>query len=611
MPIRVLPKTVADKIAAGEVIERPASVVKELVENSIDAGAARIEVELRAGGAKLVRVADDGRGVDPQDLPLALLSHATSKIQDEGDLFGVRTMGFRGEALSSIAAVSQVRMVSRTRDSEEGWELRAEGGSIGEPKACAAPPGTQIEVRNLFFNVPVRRRFLKSPATEMAHVIEALTRLALARPDIHFVLMHNGRSVFNLPPTDDLSRRLGEFFGREIADGLIPLRATRPHMEIEGYLLPPSVSRSNASMQYTYVNRRFVRDRGLLHAVGEAYRGLMMSQRRPVCFLLLGVDPADLDVNVHPTKIEVRFRHAREVHGELLDAMREALRQAKLTPQVALTPQSGPDASAEAGGEGKDSIRQAIADFFAGHAGREAPLPSGAQSGTAFNASKSASQAPAPQHWAPAGGRSPADTESAVPAPTLTAHYGGCMQVLDTYIVEESPEGVRFTDQHALHERILYNRLRDRLGSGPPSSQRLLVPELVELPKAEFLAVLEMGDDLRRFGMEVEEFGESTLIVRAYPQVLGRFDGLTFFRELLDELEGPEGARRVDGRVDRLLKVMACRGAVKAGERLSAAQMRRLLDEREAAGQTDTCPHGRPTSILLTRQELEKQFHRT
>ncbi|MDP6439154.1 MAG: DNA mismatch repair endonuclease MutL [Candidatus Brocadiia bacterium] len=612
MGIRILPKALADKIAAGEVIERPASVVKELIENALDAGANRIEVELEGGGAKLMRVSDDGRGMAPGDLALAFLSHATSKLQDEADLFSVHTMGFRGEALSSIAAVSQARIVSRTAEADEGYEIHAEGGAIGEARACAAPPGTRVEVRNLFFNVPVRRKFLKSAATEMAHVIEAATRLALARPAVHFVLTHNARGVFNLPPAEGLAQRVGEFFGREIGEHLIPLSARSPGLEIEGYLLPPSVSRTGAAMQYLYVNRRYVRDRGLLHAVAEAYRGLMMSQRRPVCFLFLTVDPADVDVNVHPTKIEVRFRHAREVHGSLLSAMRETLREAKLTPQVSLTPEADPARGREAAGDRSESVRKAIADFFAGQGEDQvAARPHGGGFAAPALRPGDASSLPQqpPGHAASSPAPSPAQTTPE--QPPLRAHYGGCMQVLDTYIVEESPEGIRLTDQHALHECILYGRLRRQLESGPPASQRLLVPELVELPKAEFLAVMELAEDLKRFGMDVEAFGESTVIVRSYPQMLGRFDARAFLQDVLDELEGPEGTRRVDGRLEKLLKVMACRGAVKAGQRLSAEQMRRLLEEREAAGAGETCPHGRPVSIVIAQRELERQFGRT
>jgi len=592
MSIRILPKSVADKIAAGEVIERPASVVKELVENSVDAGAERIEVEMEAGGAKLVRVVDDGCGIEPADLPLAFLSHATSKLTTEEDLFSVRTMGFRGEALSSIAAVSQARIVSRPHDCDAGCEVRAEGGELSDAKTCSAPPGTQVEVRNLFYNVPVRRKFLKSPATEMAHVTEAVTRLALAHPKIHFVLTHNGRTVFNLPPSDDRARRIGEFFGREVAENIIPMSARHPELEVEGYLLPPSVDRSNTTMQYTYVNGRYVRDRTLLGAVAQGYRGLMMPHRSPVCFLFLTLDASDVDVNVHPTKIEIRFRHGREIYARLLEAIKETLRQAKLTPQVSLS-----TGRADQPDQKREAIRLAISDFFADR--------------------KEAAEEP-PGHAAAHGPGSADATPMRRPppasGPTATlpqVQYGGCVQVLDSYLIEEAPEGINVIDQHALHERILYNSMQQRLHSGPLNSQRLLVPELVELPKPEFFAVMELQDDLARFGMELEPFGDNTIIVRSYPQMLRQFDGRAFFQDLLEEMEGPEGARKVEGRLEKLLKLMACRGAIKAGERLSPPQIRNLLDQRAGAGQTDTCPHGRPTAILITRKELDKQFRRT
>ena len=317
-------------------------------------------------------------------------------------------------------------------------------------------------------------------------------------------------------------------------------------------------------MQYSYVNRRFVRERTLSHAVADAYEGLLPARRRPVWFLFLSLDPAEVDVNVHPTKIEVRLRRPREVHARILSATRQALRHARFIPQVQLSPPEGAEESAR-----KDSIRSAIADFFAG---------------------QPASTGEAPQHEA--------------------SPWGRAMQVHDAYIVEEVPEGIRLIDQHALHERILYEALRGRLASGPLTSQRLLVPELVDLAPAEMEAVLELKGDLARLGLELEPFGLGTVIVRAFPQLLGRFDGPGFLREVLQALQGPEGARGAQDRIEKLLKVMACHGAVKAGERLSAAQVRALLEQRPAQG-ADTCPHGRPTGILVSRSELERQFRRT
>jgi DNA mismatch repair protein MutL len=598
MSIHILPTTVVNKIAAGEVIERPASVVKELVENSLDADAGRIEVHLENGGADLLRVVDDGRGMDADDLALALVGHATSKLADEEDLFEVRTMGFRGEALASIAAVSDVHVVSRTPESDAGHEVRAEAGRQGEVRACGAPPGTQLEVRNLFYNVPVRKKFLRTTATEMAHISEAVTRLAIANPQVHFVLTHNGRNVFNLPPADGPAERIGEFFGREIADNMVPFGRQSPEMEVEGFLLPPTVDRRNTRMQYTYVNGRYVRNSTLMHAVAEAYAGLMTAGRKPVCFVFLSLDPRAVDVNVHPTKLEVRFRRGRQVHQELLAALREGLRSASLTPRVSLTAETAGGAAPTG-----EAARQAIVDFFA---------RGGAERGTGAPAAPGRAGGRGPRGRGAGRAAPPSQAPAAPPAgPQFRALFGDCIQMLDTYIVEEAEDGIRVIDQHALHESILYERIRRDLERGPLASQQLLVPELVEMPQQEFYAVMGLKDELARFGMDIEAFGERTVIVRSFPQVLGRFDGKGFFEDLLAELEGPQGARKVDGRLEKLTQMMACRGAVKAGQRLSAGQMRQLLEQRDEAGPTDTCPHGRPTTILLTRRELEKQFHRT
>ncbi len=579
MAIHILPSNLANKIAAGEVIERPSSVVKELVENSLDAGAGRIELELEDGGARLIRVVDDGCGMDADDLALAFAGHATSKLTDEEDLFDITTMGFRGEALASIGAVSHARIVSRTPPSDSGHEVEVEDGVISPVKACGAPVGTQVEVRNLFYNVPVRKKFLKTTATEMAHITEAVTRLALVRPDIHFVLKHNGRRVFNLPPAADRAQRIGEFFGREVADNLIPLAGREPELEIEGFLLPPSIDRRNTRMQYTFVNGRYVRNKTLMHAIAEAYRQLMTSARRPVCFLFLTLPPRQVDVNVHPTKLEVRFRRPREVHQQVLGAMRDCLRQARITPQVALA-EPEPDPA-------RESVRRAIGDFFAGQ-------------------SEASSQGARP---GPGGSGAPGRAPAAQPRHEV--RFGNCMQVLDSFIIEEVADGLNIIDQHALHERILYNKTKPRLAEGPLNSQQLLVPDVVELPKQEFFAVMDLQEDLARFGLEMESFGDRSVIVRSFPQILGNFDAKSFFEELLAELEGPRGARKVDGRLEKILQLMACRAAVKAGQRLSPRQLRDLLEQRAEAGESGNCPHGRPTTIHLSRAELDRKFHRT
>jgi len=580
MAIRILPARLANKIAAGEVIERPGSIVKELLENSIDAGATRIEIELEDAGASLIRVVDDGRGMDADDLALAFEGHATSKLEVEDDLFCIDSMGFRGEALASIGAVSHARIVSRPPGSDSGHEIEMRTGELGSLKACGAPVGTQVEVRNLFVNVPVRRKFLKTAATEMAHITEAVTRQALARPDIHFILTHEERKVFNLPPAADRAQRIGEFFGRQIADNLIPVERRSPELELEGYVLPPGVDRRNTRMQYTYVNGRYVRNKTLLHAISQGYEKLMPGGRRPICFIFIRMDPRQVDVNVHPTKLEVRFRRGSDVHQQVVMGIRDALREAKITPQVAL-------AADEETGERQEGIRRAIGDFFTRRSGEDAP--------TGLSRGGGAGSGPAP-----------------VVQPRRPAvQYGNCVQMLDSFIIEEDEDGICIIDQHALHERILYNRIKERLEKGRLDSQQLLVPEVVELPKQEFYAILDLREELAQFGMQIEDFGEQTILVRAFPQILGKFDGKTFFEDLLDELAGPEGARKVDGRLDKLIRMMACHSAVKAGQRLSPEQIRHIMQQRSEAGPTDTCPHGRPTTIRLSHRELDKKFRRT
>ena len=588
MGIQILPENITNKIAAGEVIERPASVVKELVENSLDAGAGKVEVELKKGGTKLIRVVDDGQGMSREDLSLAFVSHATSKLEDEDDLFSVSTMGFRGEALSSIGAVSRAKITSRTRDSDEGHSIEVEGGVIGQVQAAGAPPGTQVEVRDLFYNVPVRRKFLKTTATEMAHISETLTRLALARPDVRFMLRHNDREVFNLPAADDRAQRIAEFFGGEIADELIPFEREMDDLTVEGYLCPPSVDRSNTKMQYTYVNGRYVRDRSLTHAIMEAYRGLMMSRRKPVCFLFLRVPPGEVDVNVHPTKIEVKFRKVGQVHNQLLEAMKDALREAKLTPQPSLS--DGAEGGADGDSEG-ESVRQAVWDYF-GSAGDD-------QDGGPKRGGRGRSGA------APARPVNVPREEGEGPLPS-----GRAVQVLDSYIVQETGEGLEVIDQHALHERLLYNRLKQRLDEGALDRQQLLVPELIELPKDEFYAIMDLQEELARFGISMDAFGDSTVIIRSYPQVLDNFDAEGFVREVLDEFEDVDPAGGAEECLERLLKVTACKGAVKADQRLSSDQLKRLLEQKAQQDEVDTCPHGRPTTILLSHRELEKQFKR-
>jgi len=576
--INVLPLPVINKIAAGEVIERPASVVKELVENSLDAQATLVTVEIEDGGKKLIRVTDDGFGMAPDDVALAFSSHATSKLKTGDDLFFITTMGFRGEALSSIGAVSHARIVSRLRGAIEGAEIEIDGGAPEPAHAKGAPEGTCVEIADLFFNVPARRKFLKTASTEFSHIVELVSRVALARPDVAFRLSHNGRETLNVAATDDRRRRLGDLHGRELGDALIEIDSGDGPVRVTGFAAPPVHCRANKKMQFTYVNGRFVRDRRLAHAVGAAYEGLLIRGRFPVAFLFLQVDPREVDVNVHPTKIEVRFHQGQAVYKTLLNAVREALHGADLTPVF----ESGRDTSAGA--------RPGVAP-------RPLPRSSSAPS-TPFDRPLAR---PRPFQPGPAAAAAPAEPE----------HNGRiCFQVNDSYIVEERADGIAIFDQHALHERVLFNGIRERLDTAPLESQRRLIPAVVNLSKAETTQLLSEKDELARVGVELSEFGPDSVAVNALPAVLGTVDPEQVLHDILAELDGDARESPVETRRLAMAKLIACKAAVKAGERLTPSEMRSLLDKANASAKRDTCPHGRPVCIFLPYADLERQFER-
>jgi len=564
--IYTLPNHVVNKIAAGEVIERPASVVKELVENSVDAGARRIEVELDQGGAELIRVVDDGHGIEPEDLPLALASHATSKLRDAEDLFRVATLGFRGEALASIAGVARVVVQSRAVGFDAGAELSSDGGALSAVRAWNGPVGTRIEVRQLFYNTPVRRKFLKAPATEIGHVNEAMTRLALARPDLHLVLRHNGRRVMEAPGGSTLAERVRLIFGKELADGLYSVEAAQGDLHLRGEVADPAQDRGTAKFQYLFVNGRWFRDRSLGHALQEAYRGLLLGGRYAAAFLFVELPPELVDVNVHPTKAEVRFREPNQIYHLLLATVRERLRKAQLTPRLVVPEPAG---------------WPVVVTRPAGPAAvppRDVPPP-------------------------PTMGEAVATRPDDVPAKAIQLH--------DAYIVVETGDGMLVIDQHALHERILFEQLRQRVASGELERQRLLIPEPVDLPAEQAARVLEAKAELAELGLEVEDFGGGTVVLHSYPAILGRAVPGELFRDVADRLAAKDRPPTRDQLLEHLLATMACRAAVKAGDRLTPEEIHELVAQREVAENSHHCPHGRPTTLAFTRKELDKQFRRT
>jgi len=611
--IHRLDASLVNKIAAGEVIERPASVVKELLENAIDAGAGSIEVELVDGGATLIRVSDDGSGMPADELPLAIAPHATSKIASADDLFRVATFGFRGEALASIAAVSQVRLVSRPADLPAGAEIRASDGELEGPRPAAAPPGTTIEVRNLFFNVPARRKFLRQTGTETGHVTEQIARVALAHPHIAFRQVHQGREMRNLPATSDRRERIADFYGPELAADLFVVRRQERGLTIEGLIAPPAAARATSKWQYVMLNGRFINDRAINYAIREAYRGLVEPSRSPVVFLFLTIDPSAYDVNVHPTKIEVRWREAGLVQSQVLAILRETLLSRDLTPRMsvpsaAIAATDDPDRAMR--------VRAAIADFLrsAPPAQRtmEYPAPPRAVAPRIDRLDEPAAQAepprPAPQPGVGEAAAENSEQRAATPSDSTPTR---ALQVHNTYLVVESAEGVIIVDQHALHERVLYEQLRARILSGPLEAQRLLLPETLDVSAAQKSAAEQHTDLLARVGIEFSSFGPNSLAVQAFPSFMGNVDVRSFARDLLDRLAEAGHTESEETLVHRVLDMMACKAAVKAGDPLAADEIDALLAQRHLIDRSSNCPHGRPTSLSLSLRDLERQFKRT
>ncbi|HEV3260214.1 MAG TPA: DNA mismatch repair endonuclease MutL [Gemmataceae bacterium] len=603
--IRQLPPSVVTKIAAGEVIERPASVVKELLENAVDAGSGRIEVEVEQGGAELIRVVDDGCGIVPDDLRLAFASHATSKLANADDLFRIQTLGFRGEALASIGGVAQVTLQSRPPECACGAEVTCHGGDLSPVRAWNGSPGTRIEVRHLFYNTPVRRKFLRTTGTEMGHIAEAFTRLALAQPNLHLVLRHNGKRVYEVPASAGLLDRLGLFFGAGVRDRLYAVDVRQGPARLHGYVADPACERGNAKAQYLFVNGRWVRDRSLGHALQEAYRGLLMTGRYAVVFLFLELPPDQVDVNVHPTKTEVRFRDGSALYHLVFGGVRDRLRAEDLTARLRVNSAPGEPTSSHPAGTPGWSL--------------SAPPPPGPR----LPFAAPASSVPSPdlsrlQDMAlPAEDGPEADTHAAFNQASASRRDSPpevgnlkAIQLYDAYLVLETPEGMLVIDQHALHERILFEQLKRRVRSGHLETQPLLIPEPVDLPAEQAARALEHRDALAELGLGIEDFGGGTLLLTSYPAMLGTRSPQAILRAVVDHLVSKERPPSREQFLNDLLSLMACHAAVRAGDRLTPEEMAALVAQRHLAEDTHHCPHGRPTSLLLSKHDLDRQFRR-
>lgn len=634
--IRQLSASVINQIAAGEVVERPASVVKELLENAIDAGATRVDVAVERGGKDLIRVADDGKGMAPEDLPMAFTPHATSKLAEAEDLHRIRTLGFRGEALAAIAEVSKVRCQTRQESAEVGSELSIDAGVSGAVRACGCPVGTVIEVRNLFHNTPVRRTYLKSDSTEAGHVIEMFTRIALAHPTVHLTFRSGGKVLHDLPAVTGVKERIGLFFGRELADSLLWVESQYDQTHLWGYVGHPSQSRSSNKTQFLFLGGRYVRDRSLGHALSEAFRGLLMVGRSPVAFLHLEVPPEEVDVNVHPTKVEVRFRDAQRIYSQLLATLRQTFLASDLHARLQAPPpaeeankvaETGPYAFGE-----RPDRRQEVASWFQpstpspfqtypnpGYAG--GPAPSG-WSNASYPPPTPPPPSPRPSLDFDEFAEPPTPGLVEVPAATIGPPDPSprpfdvrdlpvkALQVHDSYLVAETDDGMVVIDQHALHERILYEELRLRIERGGVESQRLLVAEPVELEPSEASAVLERREVLASLGLEVEDAGGGTILVGSVPAMLPGVSPDRLLRDLADHFRSKPLPPTRDAVLEDVLAMIACKAAVKAGQKLAPDEVTALLERRHLVSDAHHCPHGRPTALVFTKSELERQFGR-
>jgi DNA mismatch repair protein MutL len=584
-----LPPNVVNRIAAGEVVERPASVVKELLENALDADATRIEVAVEQGGIGLVRVVDDGGGIEAEDLPLAVTAHATSKLRVAEDLERIGTLGFRGEALASIGSVARLVVRSRRRGAD-GAVIEVDHGHHGGITPDGGAVGTSVEVHQLFGRVPARRAFLRSPQTEWSHAAEAFVRVALAHPEVAFTLAHNGRMVHDLatngglPGTAGWRPRIGAIFGPAVAERLIDVDGDDGEIVVGGLVGRPDDDQASTRLQHLFVNGRPFRDRALLHAIQEAYRGLLLSGRHPIVFLRFELPPEMVDVNVHPSKMEVRFREPARLYRLVLATLRARFLAADMTTRLnvpAGRPAAGGGAEAPSLPFGHPPVGPPPVTASAG------PQGPPVRPGTAV----------CPPAW----------EEADTPGAEMRA-----VQMHDRYIVVESPAGIEVIDQHALHERVLYERFRADVAEGGLEVQRLLVPERVELAPAELETVQRHQAALEQAGIRLEPFGGSTAIVTAKPALAGRTPAGELVREVLDRLATATAAGRDTGLlVDEVLHGLACRAAIKAGDRLSQAEVDALVRDRQLVPNTHHCPHGRPTSLTLSRQELDRQFRRT
>jgi DNA mismatch repair protein MutL len=601
MTIRRLPEHVVNRIAAGEVIERPASAVKELVENSLDAGSTLIEVTVRDGGKSLITVTDDGTGMAPNELRLAVERHATSKLPED-DLDHIRTLGFRGEALPSIGSVGRIALTSRTAGADTAWRLTVDGGDIGELTPAALSKGTRVELRDLFYATPARLKFLRADRTESSQIGDAISRLAMARPDVSFTLIDGERTKIKLEATqgelvDARLHRLGGVMGKAFAENALAISADREGIRLTGYAGLPTLNRGNAQLQFLFVNGRSVKDRLLFGAVRGAYQDFLARNRHPLVALFLDIDPVLVDVNVHPAKAEVRFREPGLVRGLIVGALRHAL--------------------AEAGHRASTSVATAALGAIqpGAHAGPALPFGSGyrqrptysslglSNNAAIFQAPNGVTEGLAPTA-PPTAQHDDADGTEAYPLGAARA------QVHETYIVAQTGDGIVIVDQHAAHERLIYERMKEALSDTGVRKQGLLIPEVVELADDEVDRLVARSTEFSELGLVLEGFGPGAVVVREVPAMLGQVDVQGLIRDLADEIAELGDSFGLKERLEDVCGTMACHGSVRSGRRLNGDEMNSLLRQMEATPHSGQCNHGRPTYVELKLADIERLFGR-
>ena len=614
--IHLLPENLINKIAAGEVVERPASVVKELLENSIDAGASRVVIELEAGGKRLIRVSDNGEGMNGDDALLALERHATSKLASEQDLFAIRSLGFRGEALPSIAAVSRLMLRTRDQDSELGSVIRSEGGVIRSVTKEAMPQGSSIEARSLFFNVPARKKFLKSVETELGHITELVSKISFSYPELSIELYHQGKPVIQAAASSKLENRAYQILGGQLSNQLIPVKRefaeilSGTRLAVKGLVSPPDLTFSTTRHLYLYINRRYVRDKLLTHSILESYRTLIPKMRYPAVILFLEMDPDQVDVNVHPTKLEVRFPEAGKIHQAVMETIQPALLK---HPQLLVAPELKPD-------EHAIRVEDAMQKFFAGPKPgfKLEPKPVQPKISNLYErpaqirkpdpvaTDRPREEKPIPVRTGPGPGKNEA---TVLPAGSFS-ELRVIGQFHSNYLVLESEDSLVIIDQHAAHERINFEKLKAELRESRLSRQNLLFPEVAELDFQQAQTINKNLELIESLGFEIQPFGGTSFLIKTMPGLLENMELGPLISDMADELAEVGKSTSLEDKIDHLLSVIACHSSVRAGKTLSEPEIQALLREMDESAFPGQCPHGRPALWKIPLREIEKKFSR-